>query len=93
LQSIPARFCRLLAELALESAEDNAVPDYDEIAGTAWRILQLPDIAALRARLVPEWPIYVLLAGSSSPSALAGRIDAIAYEGDHTEAVIDWKSV
>ena len=24
--------------------------------------------------------------------ALAGRIDAIAYEGDHTEAVIDWKS-
>jgi len=30
--------------------------------------------------------------GSPSPSALAGRIDAIAYEGDHTEAVIDWKS-
>jgi len=25
-------------------------------------------------------------------SALAGRIDAIAYEGDHTGAVIDWKS-
>jgi hypothetical protein len=25
-------------------------------------------------------------------SALAGRIDAIAYEGAHTEAVIDWKS-
>jgi CRISPR-associated exonuclease Cas4 len=82
----------LLAELALESAEDDAVPDYDEIAATAWRTLQLPDIAALRARLVPEWPIYALLADRPSPSALAGRIDAIASEGDHTEAVIDWKS-
>jgi hypothetical protein len=46
----------------------------------------------LRARLVPEWPIYALLADRPSPSALAGRIDAIAYEGDHTETVIDWKS-
>jgi ATP-dependent exoDNAse (exonuclease V) beta subunit len=82
----------LLAELALESAEDDAVPDYDEIAATACRTLQLPDIAALRARLVPEWPIYALLADRPSPSALAGRIDAIASEGDHTEAVIDWKS-
>jgi hypothetical protein len=59
---------------------------------TAWRTLQLPDIAALRARLFPEWPIYALLSDRASPSALAGRIDAIAYEGDHTEAVIDWKS-
>ena len=46
----------------------------------------------MRARLVPEWPIYALLADRPSPSALAGRIDAIAYEGDHTETVIDWKS-
>jgi len=45
-----------------------------------------------KSRRLPEWPIYALLADRPSPSALAGRIDAIAYEGDHTEAVIDWKS-
>jgi CRISPR-associated exonuclease Cas4 len=82
----------LLAELAPDFAEGDAVPDHDEIAVTAWRTLLLPDVAALRARLVPEWPIYAMLADRSSPSALAGRIDAIAYEDDHIEAVIDWKS-
>ena len=32
----------LLAELALESAEDDAVPDYDEIAAIACRTSVLP---------------------------------------------------
>jgi len=35
----------------------------------------------MRERLVPEWPIYTLLKDRPVPSALAGRIDAIAYEG------------
>jgi CRISPR-associated exonuclease Cas4 len=90
--SFAGRARALLAELVLDAAESGALPDCDEIAATAWRTLQLPDIAGLRGRLVPEWPIYGLLADRSSASALAGRIDAIAYEGDHTEAVIDWKS-
>ena len=90
--SFAGRARALLAELVLDAAESGALPDCDEIAATAWRTLQLPDIAGLRGRLVPEWPIYGLLADRSSASALAGRIDAIAYEGDHTEAVVDWKS-
>lgn len=68
------------------------LPDADEIATTAWRTLQLPDITALRARLVPEWPIYRLIADQPTPRALAGRIDAIAYDGDRVDVVIDWKS-
>jgi len=78
--------------LVLDPAEGGVLPDADEIAATTWRTLQLADIAALRARLVPEWPIYTLLEDRPSPSALAGRIDAIAYDGDRAEVVVDWKS-
>jgi hypothetical protein len=82
----------LLLELVLDPAHGGTLPDGEEIAATAWRTLQLPDIAALRDRLVPEWPIYAVLAESPRPTALAGRIDAIALKGEHAEAVIDWKS-
>ena len=54
--------------------------------------MHLPDIAALRERLTAEWPVYALLEGRSNRSALAGRIDAIAYAGDRAEVVVDWKS-
>jgi hypothetical protein len=82
----------LLAELVLDPDDDDMLPDADEIAATAWRTLQLPDVAALRGRLIPEWPVYALLEGGSKPAALAGRIDAIAYAGDLAEVVVDWKS-
>jgi hypothetical protein len=87
-----ARAEELLAELVDETSDGSLLPNANEIAATAWRTLQLPDIVALRARLVPEWPIYGLLEGSSGPSALAGRIDAIAYDGDRADVVVDWKS-
>ncbi|RUV68032.1 DNA helicase UvrD, partial [Mesorhizobium sp. M5C.F.Ca.IN.020.14.1.1] len=90
------RFARrareLLAELVLDPNDSESLPDAGEIAAIAWRTLQLPEIAALRGRLSPEWPVYALLEGSSKPTALAGRIDAIAYAGDRAEVVVDWKS-
>jgi hypothetical protein len=64
--SFAGRARALLAELVLDAPESGALPDCDEIAATAWRTLQLPDIAGLRGRLVPEWPIYGLLADRSS---------------------------
>jgi hypothetical protein len=82
----------LVAELVLNPDDGDRLPDAAEIAATAWRTLRLPDIAALRERLTPEWPIFTLLEGRSNPSALAGRIDAIAYDGDRAELVVDWKS-
>jgi ATP-dependent exoDNAse (exonuclease V) beta subunit len=82
----------LVAELVLDPDDSEALPDADEVAATAWRTLQLTDIAALRKRLTPEWPVYTLLEDSSKPRALAGRIDAIAYAGDRAEVVVDWKS-
>ena len=81
----------LIAELVLDPEEDG-LPDADEIAAVAWRTLQLPDIAALRGRLIAEWPVYALLEDGSNWSALAGRIDAVAYAGDRAEVVVDWKS-
>ena len=33
-----------------------------------------------------------MLADRPAPSALAGRIDAIAYEDDRAAVVVDWKS-
>jgi hypothetical protein len=54
-----ARARKLLAQLDLESTA--ASPDVDEIGATAWRTLQLPEIAALRPRLVAELPVYAWL--------------------------------
>jgi ATP-dependent exoDNAse (exonuclease V) beta subunit len=83
----------LVAELVLDSDDHgDGLPDENEIATTAWRTLQLPDIVALRERLTAEWPIYALIEGRSNRSALAGRIDAVAYAGDRGEVVVDWKS-
>ncbi|MRX36935.1 UvrD-helicase domain-containing protein [Aminobacter sp. MDW-2] len=82
----------LLGELVLDPTDQGALPDPEEIARTGWRTLQLPEVAALRDRLIPEWPVYGLLAGRTEPSALAGRIDAIAFAGDAAEVVVDWKS-
>jgi hypothetical protein len=83
---LASRARELVAELVRNPDDGDALPDADEIATTAWRTLQLPDIAALRERLTPEWSVR------SNPTALTGRIGAIAYNGDRAEVVVDWKS-
>jgi ATP-dependent exoDNAse (exonuclease V) beta subunit len=82
----------LLAELIIDAADGGPLPDVDEIAATVWRTLELPEIVALRERLRPEWSIYSFVAGEHAQTALAGRVDAIAFEGDQPDVVIDWKS-
>ena len=82
----------LMNELAIDSENGTPLPDPDEIAMTAVRTLALPEIAALRPNLVPEWPIYAMLEDELEPTALAGRIDAIALEGGQRSVVVDWKS-
>ncbi len=42
--------------------------------------------------MIPEWPVYNLLNDRPTPEALAGRIDAIAYDGNGADIVVDWKS-
>ncbi|WP_298253199.1 UvrD-helicase domain-containing protein [Bradyrhizobium sp.] len=66
-------------------------PDPTELATTALRTLQLPDIKPYRTRLVAELPLYGI-AAASSDQLVAGRADAAASGEDGEKVVFDWKS-
>ena len=84
----------LIRDLGLPVADDPAdglAPA--ELADCTLRALTLPEIAALKPRLVPEFPVYGSTKTGDCEEALAGIADAIAFAADGTpEAVVDWKS-
>jgi hypothetical protein len=41
---------------------------------------------------MPELPLYAMLDGEASATALAGRADAIAFDKGQAPVVLDWKS-
>ena len=64
-----------------------------ELAGCAVRALSLPQVAAVRPGLVPEFPVYGSTATDIHEEASAGIVDAIAFDTDgNPDVVIDWKS-
>ena len=64
-----------------------------EMAATVVRTLQLPDIAALHPRLVPEFQVYASAIEDCTVSLTAGIADAVAIdEKGHIDVVVDWKS-
>ncbi|WEX85812.1 UvrD-helicase domain-containing protein [Sinorhizobium garamanticum] len=87
-----ARARVLMSELVIDAEGGAQAPDPDEIAATVLRTLALPEIAALRPNLVPEWPIYAVLSDRPEPTALTGRIDAMALQDGQPAVVLDWKS-
>ena len=52
------------------------------------RTLRLPEIAALRPRLLPELAVW----SEHDGALIAGRADAAAYDGEAPDVVLDWKS-
>jgi CRISPR-associated exonuclease Cas4 len=90
--SLRTRAQVLVGELAARTGIDSQLPNAREVAATVLRTLQLPEIAALRARLVAEVPIYAMINNGVTPTALAGRIDAMAIEEGKPRVVLDWKS-
>lgn len=79
------------SQLAMQLAVRDVDPD--EVAACAARALAVPAIAALRARLVPELPVYALEERDGEDHATAGIVDAMAYdESGRPEVVVDWKS-
>ena len=62
-----------------------------ELAGCVVRTLSLPEIAALRPSLLPEYPIYSSSnAVAGQEDASAGIVDTIAFRADgEPEAIID----
>jgi ATP-dependent exoDNAse (exonuclease V) beta subunit len=64
-----------------------------ELAGCVVRTLALAEIAALRPRLTPEFPIYASILNEANEEVTVGIADAIAFGSDGTpEVVVDWKS-
>jgi exodeoxyribonuclease-5 len=64
-----------------------------EIASRIDRTLTLPEIASLRSKLQPEFPVYASHLAEGEESATAGIVDAIAFGSDGSpQVVVDWKS-
>ena len=91
---LQARATELLAQLGIPDSEDAAAgPSSGEMASAVQRALQLPDVVALRPRLLPEFRVYAGILADRTMSLTAGIADAVAIgEGGRIEAVIDWKS-
>ena len=64
-----------------------------ELADCVGRTLALPEIAALRPRLVAEVSVYAATPDEAGEQVAAGVVDALAVGPNGTpEVVIDWKS-
>ncbi len=90
---LESRARELLVELGTAeaaSAEEGFVAS--EIAGAVLRALQLPEVLAVRDRLVPECHVYAFASEGSVDTVTYGIADAIAFDGPRPTLVIDWKS-
>lgn len=77
----------LLGQLVAGATEFGTLPDPTELAATALRTLRLPEIAVLRPRLLPELAVW----SNQDGALIAGRADAVAYDGEAPDVVLDWK--
>ena len=93
-ESLTARAERLIREVGRESTPDPAEGlSPTEIAECVARALTVPEIAAMRPRLIPEFPVYSVALEGRDERVTAGIVDAIALGADGAiDTVIDWKS-
>lgn len=89
-----AALTRRAAELARQLAEASGAEDFDaaEAALSVRRRLAVPEIAALRASLLPEYPVAHSGTEDGEEAVTLGVADAVAWEGDRIRLVVDWKS-
>jgi len=92
--SLERRSRELLDQLGGIAAEDPSVGISPvELAGTVVKTLDLPEIAALRSRLVPEIAVFGSYRNGMEETLVSGIADALAWgENGKVEAIIDWKS-
>jgi exodeoxyribonuclease-5 len=92
--ALQKRAIELLAQLGIQDAEDAATgPSSGEMVSAVRRALQLPVVAALRPRLLPEFRAYAGILADQQISLTAGIADAVATDEEgRVAAVIDWKS-
>ena len=94
IDTLVARALKLMAELSIspsDHAGDGISPD--ELARTVVRTLSIPEIARLKARLVPEYAINGSRMDAGREIIVSGIADAIAYDNEgRIETIVDWKS-
>ena len=88
------RAAELLSQLNIlpsPDAKSGLVPA--ELAGTITKTLHIPEIAALRPRLVPEHTIYGWQMNTKGEVLVSGIADAVAANSaGKIEVIVDWKS-
>jgi CRISPR-associated exonuclease Cas4 len=89
LLDVERRAAVLVDELATAEDEDrHQLPEPAEMSRTVLRTLALPEIARMRPRFVPEYPIYA----DMTNALVTGRADAVAFDDNRAAVVVDWKS-
>jgi CRISPR-associated exonuclease Cas4 len=91
-EELTGRAQNLITQLAPGSSRKRDLPLAEELAQTVLATLHLPEIASMRANLMPELPVYKFLSAEPDRMALVGRVDAAVVEGNKTLIVVDWKS-
>lgn len=86
--STAARANVLLSQLVSRLDQSEPLPEPTEMAEVALRALALPEIALLRANLVPELAVWA----ARDAYFVAGRVDAVAKRDGKIDVAIDWKS-
>jgi exodeoxyribonuclease-5 len=82
---------RAMGRSIVNSPAQGLVPK--ELATSVARALTLPEILALRPRLLPEVPIYASISRAEEEEATGGIADAIAFGDDGVaQVVVDWKT-
>lgn len=92
--SLMARAEALISATGHRIAEDPARGlSPAELAHCVVRTLSLPEIALLKPRLMPEFPVYTSTMKDRQEEVTAGVADAIAFDADGApQVVVDWKS-
>jgi exodeoxyribonuclease-5 len=93
-ETLESRARALLSELGVadaKSAEDG--PHAPELAASVRRALGIPEVAALRHRLLPEMTVFSADSAEQGTIYIGGIADALALdEDDNVDVVVDWKS-
>jgi exodeoxyribonuclease-5 len=92
--ALESRARTLLCELGVaEAKRADDGPHAPELAVTVRRALGIPEVAALRPRLLPEMTVFSTEPAGRGTIYVGGIADAVAFdEGKNVDVVVDWKT-
>ena len=88
---VSRRASELLLQLG-DAAGIGALPEASELARTCLATLRLPEVAAVRSRLVAEFAVRGVIDVDGVDRHVDGRADAVVLGSRGVEGVFDWKS-